>query len=68
MNDLTVINRNGQLAIDSREVAEMIGKRHSDLLENIKGYIGILANGNFRSPDFFIESTYLDAQGKERPC
>lgn len=26
--DLTIINQNGKLLVDSREVAEMIGKRH----------------------------------------
>ena len=37
MNELTVINHNGQFVIDSREVAEMVNKRHSDLLESIDG-------------------------------
>lgn len=68
MNDLTIINREGILVVDSREVAEMIGKRHSDLLESIKGYVQYLTNGNFRSLDFFIESTYTDNKGEERPC
>ncbi|MEH7514129.1 Rha family transcriptional regulator [Gottfriedia acidiceleris] len=68
MSKLQVIKHNGVNAISSVEVAEMVGKRHSDLLESIKGYINHLANGNFRSHDFFFESTYLDLQGKERPC
>ena len=68
MNELTVINHNGQFVIDSREVAEMVNKRHSDLLESIEGYIKHLTNGNFRSLDFFIPSTYKDAKGETRPC
>ena len=68
MNELTVINHNGQFVIDSREVAEMVNKRHSDLLESIEGYISHLTNGNFRSLDFFIPSTYKDAKGETRPC
>ena len=68
MNELTVINHNGQFVIDSREIAEMVNKRHSDLLESIEGYIKHLTNGNFRSLDFFIPSTYQDAKGETRPC
>jgi Rha family phage regulatory protein len=68
MNELTVINQNGQLLVDSREVAEMIGVRHSDLLEKIVGYEKYLTNGNFRSLDFFIHGKYIDSKGEERPC
>lgn len=68
MSTLQVVKHNGINVISSVEVAQMVGKRHSDLLESIKGYIYHLANGNFRSHDFFLESTYLDLQGKERPC
>lgn len=68
MNKLTIVNKNGQLLVDSRQVADMVGKRHADLLESIKGYIVILTNGEFRSLDFFIESTYLDSKGEARPC
>jgi len=53
MSNLTIINNNGQLLVDSREVAEMTEVRHSDLLEKINGYIKYLTNGNFRSLDFF---------------
>lgn len=58
MNELTVINQNGQLTIDSREVAAMIDVRHADLLEKINNYIQYLDNGKFRSADFFIPSSY----------
>lgn len=67
MNQLQVINQNGQLLVDSRDVAEMIGVRHSDLLERIGGYIKHLTNGKFRSLDFFVESTYIDAKKEGRP-
>lgn len=68
MNELIIINRDGQLVVDSREVAEMTGKQHKDLLESIRGYIKHLESGNFRSQDFFIESTYINSQNKEQPC
>lgn len=37
--------------------------RHADLLEKISGYNKYLANGKFRSLDFFIQSTYVDVVG-----
>ena len=68
MTNLTLINSDGEFTVDSREVAEMIDKRHSDLLESIKGYIRHLTNGDFRPLDFFILSSYIDEKGEERPC
>ena len=68
MNKLTIKLNDGQLVIDSREVAEMVGKRHSDLLGNIEVLVKYLANGKVRSQDFFIRHTYNDVQGKPRPC
>jgi len=68
MNNLTIINHEGQRVIDSREVAEATGKLHKDLLGSIRGYIQYLDGGNFRSQDFFIESTYINSQNKEQPC
>lgn len=54
------------LTLDSREVAEMVEKRHSDLMRDIRRYEGFLADAEMRSQDFFISSTYIDVQGKER--
>ena len=68
MKELQVFNSNGKDVVDSREVAEMTNVRHADLLEKINGYTNHLANGKFRSLDFFIPNTYKDGQGKERPC
>lgn len=69
MSELKVISVNGQLVTDSREVAKMIGKRHSDLLRDIKGYKSILdQNANLRSDDFFIESSYKNKNNQTYPC
>lgn len=38
MNDLTLIKQNGGAYIDSREVAEAIGKDHRHLLRDIRKY------------------------------
>lgn len=54
--------------IDSREVAEMIGMRHRDLLRKIREYQQILDSAKLRSPQFFIESSYINNQNKEQPC
>ena len=56
------------VTINSREVAEMVGKEHKKLLRDIKKYADILNGANFGLVDFFIESTYVDANGETRPC
>ena len=71
MYDLTIINKRGGNYIDSREVAEVIGKAHRHLLRDIRGYIEIIQSTgqpNFGQSDFFLESTYLNVQNKEMPC
>lgn len=56
------------VTINSREVAEMVGKEHKKLLRDINKYADILNGANFGLVDFFIESTYVDAKGETRPC
>lgn len=67
MNELQLINENGKIYVDSRQVAEMIGKRHADLMRSIDGYVEILTNAKLRSLDFFIKSSYIDNKGENRP-
>lgn len=55
------------LTIDSREVADMVGKRHTDLIRDIRKYEDFLTNAKMRSLDFFVPSTYIDGKGEERP-
>lgn len=54
--------------IESREVAEMIGKQHKELLRDIRRYIGHLGESKVALSSFFIESTYINSQNKEQPC
>lgn len=71
MNELQIISHNGTQVVDSREVAEMVGKRHGDLLRDIRGYAEVMENSterNFALSDFFIESSYKDSTGRELPC
>ena len=50
MQELTLIRQNGGAYIDSREVAEAIGKRHDHLLRDIRNYAEIM--GKIRLPNF----------------
>lgn len=62
---LNVININGKYLVDSREVAEMTGKRHADLIRDIDGYKSVLdQNADLRSDLFFIDSHYESGTGK----
>lgn len=67
MNELKVVSINGQLVTESREVAKMIDRPHSDLLKSIRGYAKHLTKGNFTLSEFFIESTYEDSTGRSLP-
>ncbi|WP_034757731.1 phage regulatory protein/antirepressor Ant [Rossellomorea vietnamensis] len=67
MTELKIVQENGRLLADSRDVAEMVSKNHADLLRDIKKYVTILSESNFALADFFIESFYNDSQGKPRP-
>ena len=66
--DNELINTSAIETIDSREVAEMVGIQHKDLLKKVRNYEGILAGAKLRPLDFFIPSEYQDAQGKPRDC
>lgn len=54
--------------IDSKEVAEMVGKDHHKLMRDIKRYIEQLAESKIGFGDFFQESSYKDANNQTRPC
>ena len=71
MNELSIIHKNGVDVIDSREVAEAIGKQHAHLMRDIHNYAEVIEKSNesnFGLVDFFIPSTYTDTKGEERPC
>lgn len=81
MFELNVVNHDGKLVVDSRDVAQMVGKRHDHLMRDIQGYIAILSENaenpamrgeggapNFGDTDFFIPSTYTSVQNKMMPC
>lgn len=54
--------------LESREVAEMVGKEHSKLLRDIRRYIAQMGEAKIGFTDFFTESSYQTEQGKVLPC
>lgn len=68
MSELEIIELNGQRLVDSREVAEMIEMRHTDLLRKIAKYEEFLLNAKMRSVDFFVPSEYQDSTGRNLKC
>lgn len=68
MNELTIMNFNGIETVDSRQVAEVIGKDHAHLMRDIAKYCEYLGESKIGLSDFFIESTYTTSQNKTMPC
>ena len=78
----TLVPQNNNTGVDVKtiptyEAAEMMGKRHSDVLRMLEGsekpkVVGIiptiLTNVELRLLDYFIESTYVDKKGETRKC
>lgn len=55
--------------IDSREVAKMVEKEHSNLLKDIRRYITQMGKVKIDFSEFFIESLYrVEGQSREYPC
>ena len=54
MKELTVFEHNHVDVVDSRQVAEMIGKTHAHLMRDIQGYVEILKKSKEAQPMFYI--------------
>ncbi|WP_367378133.1 Rha family transcriptional regulator [Enterococcus gilvus] len=54
--------------INSVEVAGMVGRDHSKVIRDIRGLVEHLAEAKIGVGNYFIESTYKDANNQERPC
>lgn len=54
--------------LGSREVAEMVEKKHYNLIRDIKGYVEELNELKIEVVEFFRENTYKDGKGEKRPC
>lgn len=59
MNGLQIFTKQVPV-LDSREVAEMVGIQHKNLIRNIDHYIEVLGKGSkLSSSNFFIERTTI---------
>lgn len=74
MSELQVLNH--EQTISSLEVAEMMQKKHFEVLRMLEGYekpkvigiIPVLTNSSSTVSDYFIESSYKDKSGKTNKC
>lgn len=63
------VDESKQQVIDSRDIAKMIGKSHAHLMRDIHDYISDMEhNPKLDSAQFFIKSSYIDPNKRERPC
>jgi len=68
---LTLLQQGNNHYIDSREVAELVGKQHKHLLTDIRRYSEIIrkkGQPKICPSDFFVESSYVNLQNKQMPC
>ncbi len=68
MNNLKLINTDGGLYADSRDVAEAIERQHKELLRTIRGYCEILTESKIALSEYFVEAEYTDSTGRTLPC
>ena len=62
------MNELEQKYLDSREVAEMVGKEHKNLMRDVRSYVEELGQLKIEPSDFFKENTYQNSQNKTMPC
>lgn len=67
MNELKAQDFHGRKVVDSRDVAEMVGRNHNELMKSVRTYAQYLNEGEIPLVDFFIESSYVDSKGQTRP-
>lgn len=73
-NQLSNNNNNNIKTIDSREIAEMLGIKHWEVLRKLdgtdktKGIVPVLTDNKIVVSDYFIESSYKDSSGKVNRC
>ena len=65
-NEIELINNNGQILADSRNIAEVTGKRHANLIRTIAKYEETLTNSKMSSLDFFVPDEYIDSKNEKR--
>ena len=64
MNELIISNQ----PITSMQIAEVTGKRHADLMRDIRDEIEKLNAGGISNERKFALVDYIDSKGEKRPC
>lgn len=62
MNEITVKEKNGQVVVSSRDVAEHFGKRHTHVLDSIKAFENEFSTAEFSA--LFKIGSYKASNGK----
>lgn len=65
---VSVVNTTNDFTIDSRDVAEMVGKEHKNVMRDIATIINHLGGQLKIEQSYFIESEYTNSQNKKQPC
>lgn len=69
MNQVQVKKMGSRSVIDSRDVAKMIEKKHSNLMRDIARYISDIEMDSKLNPSkFFVKSAYVDSMNRKKPC
>jgi len=67
-SQLPVFEYKGRLVADSRDIAAMIERPHWIIMRTIRTMYKHLSDNKFVVADYFTEASYIDEQGKPRPC
>lgn len=62
MNDLEILNENGQLVVSSRQISENFSRTHKDVVNSIEKLIEGIGKS---SSTYFMESEYKNEQNKQ---
>ena len=54
--------------LSSKEVAQMVGKEHKNLMRDVRSYVEELAALKIEPSAFFREASYKDSTGRTLPC